>query len=230
MTVRAVIVAAGRGTRAGAAKQFSRLAGQSVLWHAARPFLHSAAVSEVRIVVAADAVPAAQSALGDSASQTTILPNGGDTRMESVRGGLVGIPDDDWVLVHDAARPCLTDAALARLLAARAHPDGGLLALPVRETLKSYSEGGPPLQTLPRSGKYLAQTPQLFPAGLLSAALKAAAEAGCAVGDESQAMEEAGHRPLLVEGEAENIKITAAADFALAEAILLMRRNKEAAA
>ena len=227
MTVWAVIAAAGQGKRIGGAKQFAHIAGHAVLWHAAHPFLRSAEVSHVRVVVAADAVRQARAALAEYAAQIEVLPLGGSTRMESVRGGLTNIADDDWVLVHDAARPCLADATLARLLAARTHADGALLALPVREALK---HAGPPLQTLSKQEKFLAQTPQMFRAGMLRRALDLCAAARHIADDESQAMEQAGYAPLLVAGEAANIKITDTADFALAETILMQRRQTAAAA
>ena len=210
----AVIVAAGKGRRAGAPKQFSKLCGQTVLRHAVSPFLRAAAVCRVRVVVAAEMEAVAAESLGDFLPQVELLPKGGGTRAASVRAGLFGLADNDWAAVHDAARPCLGDAALARLLTAVfADEVGGLLSVPVSDSLKC-GEGGRMKKTAARGGKFLAQTPQVFRAGLLRAALSDEDE------DEARAVENAGYAPLLVEGEAANIKITCAEDFALAAAIL----------
>lgn len=213
----AVIVAAGEGRRFGGPKQFSELAGEPVLRHAARPFLRSAAVARVRVVVAPGMEEIAARSLGELRPRVEVLAAGGATRAASVLAGLCGLADDDWAAVHDGARPCLGDAALARLLdAVFADNIGGLLALPVSDSLKC-GEGGRLAKTLPRGGKFLAQTPQVFRAGMLRAALSADDE------DEARAMENAGHAPLLVRGEAANIKITIEEDFELAAAVLAAR-------
>ncbi|MCD0505610.1 2-C-methyl-D-erythritol 4-phosphate cytidylyltransferase, partial [Bordetella petrii] len=127
-----------------------------------------------------------------------------------------GAADDAWVLVHDAARPGLPADALARLIdACLPDPVGGLLALPVADTVKS---GGPRVQsTLDRNGLWLAQTPQMFRAGVLRAALADAREAGMASTDEASAIEAAGHAPLLVQGALRNFKVTWPDDFELME-------------
>ena len=220
MALRAILVAAGRGTRAGGApKQFAELAGRTVLWHALRPFAANARIDSVRAVVAPEMTAAAARSLGAAAAHAEILPAGGATRAESVRGGLQGLHNDDWAVVHDAARPCLRDTALARLLAAAERDAvGGLLALSLGDALKEEADGRA-RRTLLRAGKYLAQTPQMFRVGTLRAALSECE----ACGDEAEAMERAGYAPLLVAGDAENIKITRGEDFALAAAILSAR-------
>ncbi|MGI9306648.1 MAG: 2-C-methyl-D-erythritol 4-phosphate cytidylyltransferase [Gammaproteobacteria bacterium] len=213
----AVIAAAGTGARAGGAKQFTELNGRAALWHAVRPFVRAAAIDRVRVVVAADASEIAARSLGELAAEVELIPQGGATRTESVRAGLAGLADDDWAAVHDGARPCLGDAALARLLSAAFADDvGALLALPLCDALKCES-GGRAQKTDGRGGKFLAQTPQMFRAGMLRAAL-------CGdFADEAEAVENAGYAPLLAAGEAANIKITYPGDFALAEAILAAR-------
>jgi 2-C-methyl-D-erythritol 4-phosphate cytidylyltransferase len=150
---------------------------------------------------------------------------GGTTRAQSVSNGLDallqrGAAPKDWVLVHDAAR-CLITAAQINTLIDACLPDavGGLLALPLPDTLKS-AKGGRVDATLERSDKWLAQTPQMFRISALKAALQAA---GDAVTDESSAMEFVGLNPLLVEGSAQNFKVTYPQDFALAESVLLSR-------
>ena len=220
MTCWAIIAAAGKGARAGdTPKQFTDINGRAVLWHALRPFLRCDNITHVRVITAPDAAATAQTILRECAPSPEILPVGGETRAASVRAGLEGLPDDDWALVHDAARPCLDDATLARFLSAAGADDtGGLLALPAGDTLKS-GENERACTTLSRRGVYFAQTPQMFRAG----ALRKALSGGDEFDDESQAMEHAGYTPLLIEGEAANIKITRPQDFALAAAILSAR-------
>lgn len=159
-----------------------------------------------------------------------IAPCGGDSRASSVCNGLqallaLGVAADDWVLVHDAARCLVTPQQINALLdACWSDPVGGLLALPLPDTLKVGVDGRV-AATLERSDKWLAQTPQMFRVGALHAALLAAAARGFAgVTDEASAMEMAGQRPLLVPGSGHNFKITYASDFALAEALLRSRQ------
>lgn len=216
----AIIAAAGRGERAGGSrpKQFAMLQGRPVLWHAAAPFARSPEIDFVRAVVRPEDKAEAEASLTGLSAET--LPFGADSRALSVRAGLAGVPDEDWAVVHDGARPCLSDEALARLLAGRGR-SGALLAMPVRESLKRAREGRV-AETLSRQEMFLAQTPQIFRAGALRAALFADAE------DEAQAMELAGCSPRIVPGCAANIKITYPEDFALAEAILAARSEAEA--
>jgi 2-C-methyl-D-erythritol 4-phosphate cytidylyltransferase len=154
---------------------------------------------------------------------------GGDTRAASVLAGLQalrerGVGDADWVLVHDAARCLIQPAWVDRLIDA-CLPDavGGLLALPLADTMKQADDEHRVRATLDRSAKWLAQTPQMFPLGLLQRALLHAAGAGLAVTDESSAIEALGLKPKLVPGDAENFKLTWPADFALAERLLETR-------
>jgi len=161
---------------------------------------------------------------------------GGATRAESVANGLHdlfehGARGHDWVLVHDAARCLVTPAQIDALIdACAADAVGGLLALPLPDTLKSEGEGdarGRVAATLPRGGKWLAQTPQMFRIGMLSQALeKAAAGAYGQITDEASAIEALGHAPRLVPGSAQNFKVTYPEDFALAEAVLESRQKQ----
>jgi 2-C-methyl-D-erythritol 4-phosphate cytidylyltransferase len=130
-------------------------------------------------------------------------------------------PDCEWVLVHDAARPCLDAAALGRLLAVGlVREEGAILAVPVHDTLKLADDAGRIETTVDRSRYWAAQTPQMFRVRQLAASLAAALAAGESPTDEAAAMERAGARPLLVQGDPGNIKITGAQDLALAEFIL----------
>jgi 2-C-methyl-D-erythritol 4-phosphate cytidylyltransferase len=131
-----------------------------------------------------------------------------------------GVSEADFVLVHDAARPCVAHADISRLVDQAIPAGGGLLAAPVRDTLKRADAQGRVVATEPREARWRALTPQLFRLGELVQALESAHAAGIAVTDEAMAMECAGHKPLLVEGGEDNIKVTTAADFALVEFLL----------
>lgn len=152
---------------------------------------------------------------------------GGATRAASVANGLdqllqQGAEAEDWVLVHDAARCLITPAQISQLIeACEGDAVGGLLAHKLPDTLKR-EEGGRVAETLDRSDKWLAQTPQMFRLGVLRQAL---AQVGAQVTDESSAIEAMGHKPLLVPGSAQNFKVTYPEDFALAEAVLLARQQ-----
>jgi len=164
-------------------------------------------------------------------SRATVAPGGGE-RSESVLSALRALAPEaqasDWVLVHDAARPCLDAQDLERLVSRLAqHPVGGLLGVRVADTLKRSEPDGQPvsavLGTQERAGLWRALTPQMFRYGALRAALDAAHAAGRHPSDEAQALEWQGERPLLVEGSASNLKVTTAADLVLAAAILRAR-------
>lgn len=218
----ALLPAAGSGQRCGALKQFAPLCGRSVLWHAVQPFLSCAQVTQVRVVVAADKVTAAQQALADGAVQ--VLPVGGETRAASVYNGLAQVPPQTWVLVHDAARPCLSAAALARLLAVcdEDSGDGAVLALPQDDALKQVADGRL-TATVARDGVWAMQTPQLFRAGRLRQVLQQFPAAA----DEAEAVLAAGGAVQVVPGERQNIKITVSEDLSLAERLLRTAEESE---
>jgi 2-C-methyl-D-erythritol 4-phosphate cytidylyltransferase len=224
----AVIPCAGNGSRAGTVvpKQYEPLAGQPMVLHTLRALAGVDRLSRCLVVVA----PGDAFADADDA-RTSVAQCGGATRAESVLNGLnrlleLGALADDWVLVHDAAR-CLVTAAQVEALIQACENDvvGGLLALPLPDTLKCETAGRV-AATLDRSGKWLAQTPQMFRVGALVGALQCAARDGFAgITDESSAMEAMGLKPLLVRGSAQNFKVTYPEDFALAEAILRSRTS-----
>ncbi len=211
--------------RGGGAKQFQRLAGRPMLWHAVRA-LDIAAIETIFVVLAKDDVQ--YRAQDWSAFEGRIEPLycGGATRAESVHNGLIaamaGIDADDWVLVHDAARPCLPRADLERLIAeCSGDAIGGILALPVAETVKRVAKDEAGVARIAksedRSQLWLAQTPQMFRVGLLAQALHAAQGE---ITDEASAVEQLGLQPRLVSGSRRNIKVTFAEDLAIAEAFL----------
>ena len=218
----AIVPAAGVGARASqpgaepVPKQYRPLAGQPMLRHAVRAMLADERVSQVRVAVTPGDgwVDAALAGL----PRTVWRACGGATRADTVAGALAdsGVADDTWVLVHDAARPGLPESALRRLIdACLADPVGGLLALPVADTVKGGRDRVE--RTLDRNGLWLAQTPQMFRAGVLRDALTAASVNGVTVTDEASALEAAGYAPLLVPGALRNFKVTWPDDFELME-------------
>jgi 2-C-methyl-D-erythritol 4-phosphate cytidylyltransferase len=227
----ALIPAAGSGSRAAGAqpKQYAALAGRPMLWHAVAAVCR-APVETVFVVLAPG--DTAFKGLDWSAFGARLAPLycGGETRRDSVYNGLVAamaaVDADDWVLVHDAARPCLPAADLARLYEECRHDEiGGILALPVAETVKRAGKDEAGAQRIAgtenREQLWLAQTPQMFRAALLAEAL---GKAKGAVTDEASAIEHMGLRPRLVAGSRENLKVTYAGDLAIAAAILGRRK------
>lgn len=227
----AIIPAAGSGSRVGSdiAKQYLCIAGQPVINWAMQPFLDEPRVSGLVVVLASG--DRQWSACAPRAGDKLFLTaQGGSERAQSVRNGLRALSShakaSDWVLVHDAARPCLAEADLDCLLGRMWEDEvGGLLAVPVRDTLKQ--EDGDLCvvrSTLPRARMWLAQTPQMFRYAALCSALDAAIEGGFAVTDEASAMEHAGFAPHLVEARLHNFKITFPDDVSIAECILGVRK------
>ena len=217
-----LIPCAGNGSRSGAIgpKQYQPIAGKAMVLHTLSAFAAVQRLAGTLVVVSAG------DDFFDQASADLLVADcGGATRAQSVAYGLDalvkrGAAPTDWVLVHDAARCLITPTQINTLIDA-CLPDavGGLLALPLPDTLKAGKDGRV-AATLERSDKWLAQTPQMFRIGALQSALRAA---GDAVTDESSAMEFVGLSPLLVEGSAQNFKVTYPQDFALAESVLLSR-------
>jgi 2-C-methyl-D-erythritol 4-phosphate cytidylyltransferase len=218
-----VMPAAGNGSRFGGdvPKQYLPLAGSRVIERALSVFLGDSRCQGIRVALGAgDGTFASLPASRDPRVSTV---TGGERRCDSVSHALDAVPADgnDWVLVHDAARPCITRAAVDALLEACGDdPVGGLLAVPVTDTLKRVDESGRVLKTPPRDGLWRAQTPQMFRRGLLRQALDSAGRSGSEPTDEAQAVEWLGHAPRLVAGDPGNIKVTTAADLAFASAWL----------
>jgi len=230
--------AAGRGTRLGAdtPKQYLTLAGRSMLEWSVQPFLADANCRGLVVALAADDAhwPHVRARL----ARLPIEALGGAERADSVRAALQrlqasGVGAEEWVLVHDAARPCVSAAEIDALLSAvgstaerEGRMAGGLLALPLTDTLKRQRSAAGAIasrETVAREGLWRALTPQMFRLGALLGALDAAHAAGRRPTDEAQAMEWQGAEPLLVAGESTNLKVTTAQDRALAEGILTAR-------
>jgi 2-C-methyl-D-erythritol 4-phosphate cytidylyltransferase len=219
-----VVPAAGRGVRAGGdlPKQYQLLAGRPLIEHTLERLAAHPRIGGLLVTLAATdrhwpgiAVPG---------GKPVITAVGGAERSDSVLAGIDALPAsvaaDDFVLVHDAARPCVRLADIGRLVGQVDGTDGGLLGAPLRDTLKHADAQGRSESTEPREQRWRAFTPQVFRRAPLAAALREAARRGLKVSDEAMAMELAGFRPLLVEGAEDNIKVTTAADFALAEFLL----------
>lgn len=224
-----VIPAAGSGRRFASAvpKQYAPLGSSTVIEHALAPFEADPDCAGIAIALAA----------GDTewptiaARRTRLIETteGGEQRAHSVRNALralaTRVREDDWIMVHDAARPCFAAADLALLKRElSSHPVGGLLAVPLADTLKRALEPASHVThvdaTLDRDGLWRAATPQVFRFGMLLRALEGALASGRMPTDEAQAIEWSGQRPRLVAGRADNIKVTTADDLALAAAIL----------
>ena len=219
----ALIPAAGVGARmeANSPKQYLHIAGKPMLRHALDAFLSSPLIAHTYVVVSKDdgwideVIPE---------HGVTVLRCGGATRMDSILNGLHALQDVlqgiDQVLVHDAARPGLTPALIAKLITEVGdHPAGGLLALPVVDTVKRAGPGNLSAATVPRDGLWLAQTPQMFSYALLRRALSEAPDPQ-AITDDASAVEALGLSPKLVEGHPRNLKVTLPRDIQTAEIYL----------
>lgn len=221
----ALIPAAGFGSRMGeeTPKQYLSILGKPLIYYAVTALCQHALISSVYVVLAPEDTLWGSYDWSAFSAKLKPLYCGGAERFESVRNGLDAIRDDvgfeDWVLVHDAARPGLSNALLDRLIGGVGDdPFGGLLAVPVADTLKRADAGNRVLCTEPRDKLWQAQTPQMFRYGLLQRALSLLE--GATVTDEAQAVERMGFQAKLVAGDMTNFKVTYPQDIKLAELIL----------
>ena len=226
-----IVPAAGIGRRMGSErpKQYLELAGLPVLAHVLQRFARLPGVAA--LVVALHPEDQYWDSLAKPPHLKLLTVDGGAERCHSVYNALTVLADQadarDWVLVHDAARPCVRITDISRLLREiEQHPAGGLLALPMADTVKRGDEAAQVQATVDRNLLWRAQTPQIFRYGLLKEALQRVLAENRVVTDESQAMELAGHRPLLMAGSADNIKITDMQDMKLAELYLQLQAQE----
>lgn len=228
MSYYALVPAAGSGARMGGErpKQYLPLLGQPLIRHTVAALCAVPALDGVFVVLSPDDEEWARHDWSEFGERLQPLYCGGASRAESVSNGLLAMAacafPDDWVLVHDAARACLTVDQVAKLMGEVADdPVGGILAVPVADTLKRANGETRIEATVPRDRLWQAQTPQMFRHGLLLEALL-----GCPqVTDEASAIEFLGHAPRLVQGDATNLKVTFPLDLQLAEMILSKRKG-----
>ena len=232
----ALLPTAGTGSRLGGElpKQFQQLAGKPMLCYAIEAFLKTPQVESIWIGVSPGFIDnPILKAIANGAQGIQFLPTGGPTRQETVRNTLAamlkaGISEDDWILVHDAARPGITSALIEKLInSVQVSNEGGILAVPLADTLKqadldSVIAGNIPHseRTIPREHLWQAQTPQMFGLKQLHDALESAIRLEADVTDEASAIELAGAKPLLIEGAARNFKVTHPADWELMQLLL----------
>ncbi len=216
-----IIPAAGLGMRMGGItpKQYLPIADEPIIARTINTWLSHKNNFTIVVVLHPEDEHFVKMNLSDERIITT---TGGTERCDSVASGLHLLEgkanERDWVLVHDAARPCLTHDDIDRLLNQIAdHDVGGLLAIPVRDCLKEVNDNAEVVSTMPRANVWQAQTPQMFRFGLLSEALVKCAQSNRIVLDESEAIEALGYKPLVVAGNMRNIKITHPEDMQLAE-------------
>ena len=222
MTLHAVVPAAGVGSRmrADIPKQYLRLAGKTVIERTLERLLQLPGLANIVVALGeGDPIWPGLEIRNDSRLHTV---NGGKERADSVLNGLYKLrqlaDDEDWVLVHDAARPCVRLAEIDLLIETCLNRgQGGILATPVHDTMKRSDSQNRIVGTIPRENLWHACTPQLFRIGELTEAIESALDSGYPVTDEASAMERAGQQPLLVECSLANIKITRPDDLALAE-------------
>lgn len=226
----ALVPAAGQGVRFGSSlpKQYLPLLGRPLMWYALAALAQLPIIEQVAVVIQPDDIWFDR--FDWEFAKITAYRVGGASRAQSVRAGLeqIGACENDWVIVHDAARCCITSALLMRLIDALVDdPVGGLLALPVADTIKRANAEFKASATLARNNLWLAQTPQMFRAGMLSRALAQAPLKKMT--DEASALEFLGFSPRLILGEVSNFKVTLPTDLPLAEAILSQHYAREGA-
>ncbi len=217
----AIIPAAGVGRRieSETPKQYLHINGKTILEYSIELFLNHNLIDGVVIVLSED--DRIWSSLQIDQKDKLITTIGGVERFHSVLNGLIALDsqldEDDWVLVHDAARPCLEIGDIDKLInTISTHPTGGILAMPVKDTMKRSKTDNLILKTVEREGLWHALTPQMFRYKKLRQAIESAIKENIPITDEAQAIEQTGERPMLVEGSARNIKVTRPEDLALA--------------
>ncbi|MFG1173569.1 2-C-methyl-D-erythritol 4-phosphate cytidylyltransferase [Erwiniaceae bacterium CAU 1747] len=226
----AIVPAAGIGSRmlSECPKQYLSIGNKTILEHSLDALLAHHAVTQVIVALSPDDVHFSRLPVANDPRILQVV--GGSQRADSVLAGLMAAENAQWVLVHDAARPCLHLSDLTRLLELTQRSEvGGILAAPVRDTMKrSATDGSETIaHTVEREALWHALTPQLFPLSLLRNCLERALREGASITDEASALEYCGYHPELVSGRSDNLKVTRPEDLALAEFYLTQIYNKE---
>lgn len=223
----AIVPAAGRSMRMNVAKakQYLKIAGKTIIEHALEPLLENSNIKKIIVVVAEN--DAQWNSLPIAQNNKLITAIGGKERCHSVYNGLQALQADakaeDWVLIHDAARPLLRKHTLAHLIEAlAAHPVGGLLGTPIHATIKRVNHHNTVLETIPRRHLWRAFTPQMFRYGILQQALEKTLPNN-PTSDSAKAVEQLGYAPQMIEGDGDNIKVTHASDLIWVEQLLEAR-------
>lgn len=221
----AIIVAAGVGSRMGGdlPKQYLTIAGKTMLEHSVGKLTRDERIR--RVIVVLSPTDTIGPSLAFASPKVELARVGGSSRAMSVKNGIAfsGAEKNDWILVHDAARPCVNPADIAKLIDTCVREQrGGILATRINDTIKEASDGQLILRTLPRDGKWAAQTPQMFRCGDLTKAMSQNLDT---VTDEASALEQTGYSPLLVEGAPTNLKVTRPEDLWLAD-LIISAQNK----
>lgn len=222
-----MVPAAGIGSRMASdcPKQYLRIGANTILEHAIGSLMAQPAIERVIVALSADDQIFATLPIAQHPRVSTVI--GGQQRADSVLAGLQAAGDEGWALVHDAARPCLHQDDLLRMLAMTQRSEvGGILAAPVRDTMKRANACNGIDHTVDREALWHALTPQLFPLVLLREALQRALREGAVITDEASALEHCGYHPELIAGRSDNIKVTRPEDLALA-AFYLTQISKE---
>lgn len=227
----AIVPAAGHGTRIGdpVPKQYLPVAGQPMMYHSIHALAAVSRIERIFVVLSPEDRYWERHDWSRVQHKVETVRAGGAHRPETVLNALRSldgrVAKDDWILVHDAARPCIETELVEQFLDEMGDdPIGGLLGMPVADTLKRAQEGQRVTETIARVGLWRAQTPQMFRYEMLRRGLERRPDAT----DESQAIEALGHAPRLVQGENENLKVTFAEDLQIAEMILMRRRQAAA--
>lgn len=223
----AVVVAAGVGSRmgTGSPKQYELIGDKTMLEHSVEALLKEPRITELVVVISPSDIIGQRLVFKDE--RVKVARVGGLTRADSVKNGILysNLSSSDWVLVHDAARPCLLSSDVGKLIDyCQKSGQGAILAVPVNDTLKKEGDHDLIEKTVDRKGLWAAQTPQCFQVGELTRAMS---EAGSAITDEASALEFAGKHPAIVEGTPTNIKVTRPMDLWLARAIFMAREAGE---
>ena len=232
-----IIPAAGSGSRMSSEipKQYMLLCGKPLISHCIETFFNHPRIASIHVALSVSDT-FWNGLMPDPASKLKLHYTGGDTRAQTVLNTLlkINVAEDDWILVHDAARPGLTHHLLDNLLnSLEIDPVGGLLAMPVSDTLKFSGDKNEVLKTIPRAHLWQAQTPQMFRYGVLKYALQtsigaASGDAVKIVTDEAEAIEAQGLQPKLVQGELRNLKVTYPQDLIFLESIFDCKNRGQA--